>query len=443
MSDFVFKALEAQQKETGTAYYVCRPCQSFAARVQHQLGEQNKKNEEVERKVKENEEKINKNTSEINGLRDEMKRLAERMDTEKENRDDKLMEELQEREVRRLNLVVHGVEEPPENIRINRDRQEMDRNKCDELFRTMRARTKKEDLKFCRRIGEKGQNPRPMVIGMENEEEKRHVLARSRNLLGTRFQDISFVPDLTRRQREMEDKMKRDAEEKNKYLTSEDLANNLRWIVVGKRGEKRSIKGVERPMRGGGQFGRNGGLRGGDEWWGNGPGGQGELQHRGGGPGGANGGQGGSQLAVPQPGTFRTNSDRQSINQAQDQPFNHSGGQNGQWQTGNNGSSYQGPSGRWQGGNDCQHCQWRPSNRGGHWTNNGEQYSSRSGQAQENYRAGEMSQQDTSVRNRTGNSTQLAGNDVMRDRADSRADKRPRDQNAYMEEEPARSRGRY
>ena len=64
MTDTTFKALEAQQKETGTAYYVCHPCQSFAARVQHQLGEQSKKNDETERKVAENVEQTKKNSME-------------------------------------------------------------------------------------------------------------------------------------------------------------------------------------------------------------------------------------------------------------------------------------------------------------------------------------------------------------------------------------------
>ena len=60
MSDTAFKALETQQRETGTAYYVCRPCQSFATRIQHQLGEQSKKNAETEKRVLENSEKITK-----------------------------------------------------------------------------------------------------------------------------------------------------------------------------------------------------------------------------------------------------------------------------------------------------------------------------------------------------------------------------------------------
>ena len=49
------------------------------------------------------------------------------------------------------------------------------------------------------------------------------------------------MPDLTRKQRELEDKLRRDAEERNKFLTREDQDNNLRWMVIGRRGEKRLI----------------------------------------------------------------------------------------------------------------------------------------------------------------------------------------------------------
>jgi hypothetical protein len=104
-------------------------------------------------------------------------------------------------------------------------------------------------LRFCRRIGEKSAEPRPMVIGLETEEEKRHILARARNLQGTQFQDISVVPDLTKKQRAKEAKMKQEAEERNKSLTTEECNRNEKWLVVGRRGEKRLIKGIERDIQ--------------------------------------------------------------------------------------------------------------------------------------------------------------------------------------------------
>ena len=270
MSDTVFKSLEAQQKEGGTAYSVCRPCQNFAQRVQHQLGETNKRQQETDKKVMENSENIQKNTAEIEKLRQDMNKMSEKSSKEQETRDDRICEEMQEREVRRMNLILHGVEEPSENLRANRERMERDKEMCEEIFRTMKARTKKEDIRFCRRIGERRKEPRPIVLGMQTEEEKRHILSKSRDLQGTRFKNVSIVPDLTKKQRETEEKMKTEAEARNKNLSREDMDGGIRWQVIGRRGEKRIIKGPVREY----QYGTNAGLRGGDEWWGQGPGGE-------------------------------------------------------------------------------------------------------------------------------------------------------------------------
>jgi hypothetical protein len=83
---------------------------------------------------------------------------------------------MQEREVRRMNLILHGVEEQPNDVKGNRERIERDKDRCKKIFLAMRARTRRDDIRFCRRIGERGDDPRPIVIGLENEEEKRHVL---------------------------------------------------------------------------------------------------------------------------------------------------------------------------------------------------------------------------------------------------------------------------
>jgi translation initiation factor IF-2 len=72
------------------------------------------------------------------------------------------------------------------------------------------------------------------------------ILERARALRGTRYDNISVVPDMTKMQRQAEDKLAREADSRNNRLTTEDRDRNLKWLVVGKRGEKRLIKGTER-----------------------------------------------------------------------------------------------------------------------------------------------------------------------------------------------------
>jgi hypothetical protein len=57
------------------------------------------------------------------------------------------------------------------------------------------------------------------------------------------------VPDLTKKQRAREARMKQEAEDRNKKLTAEERNRNEKWLVVGRRGEKRLIKGIERDVQ--------------------------------------------------------------------------------------------------------------------------------------------------------------------------------------------------
>jgi hypothetical protein len=241
--------LEDQRKESGSTYWVCRPCQNFGQRIKHQFAESSKRQDENEKKTAENSKRIDGTERELENLRKQMEKLAEKIESEGGEREETLYDEMQEREVRRMNLILHGVEEQPDRIKNNRERLELDKERCEQVFVVMKARTKKEDLRFCRRLGEKSAEPRPIVIGLETEEDKRHILAKARNLQGTRFHDISIVPDLTKKQRSREARMKQEAEEKNKSLTAEEKSNNVKWMVVGRRGEKRIIKGVERDVQ--------------------------------------------------------------------------------------------------------------------------------------------------------------------------------------------------
>jgi hypothetical protein len=247
MPDNTFKHLDEQAKE-GTAFWVCRPCQSFGQRVQHQFAENNKRHDTTEKRVEANSRRIAETEKEMDKLKEALRKMEEKIGKDQGEREDNLCDEMQEREVRRMNLIIHGVDEP-NDVRGNREKIEKDKERCEKIFTAMKARTRKEDIRFCRRIGERGDDPRPMVIGLENEEEKRHLLGRARELRNTKYSDISIVPDLTRKQRNREARMKDEAEEKNKELTEEEKSKNIKWMVVGRRGEKRIIKGVERDQQ--------------------------------------------------------------------------------------------------------------------------------------------------------------------------------------------------
>jgi hypothetical protein len=88
-----------------------------------------------------------------------------------------------------------------------------------------------------------------VVVGLNSEEDRRMILSRTRQLRGGRYDNVAVVPDLTRMQRRGEDKLSNEAELKNRNLTADDREKGLRWMVVGRRGEKRLIKGTEREQQ--------------------------------------------------------------------------------------------------------------------------------------------------------------------------------------------------
>ncbi len=119
-----------------------------------------------------------------------------------------MCEELREREAKRRNIILHGLEEPSRKIKGNRDRMEDDLKACLKVLQETGTKFVREDMKCCRRIGERredGEKPRPVVIGLRWEVDKDYLLERTRKLKGTRFDYISIVADLTKRQRQEEE----------------------------------------------------------------------------------------------------------------------------------------------------------------------------------------------------------------------------------------------
>ena len=127
-----------------------------------------------------------------------------------------------------------------------RARAESDLKKLDLVFIAARANIPTKDaVNFCRRVGEKGEEPRPLVVGFHDETTKKKLLRVTKNLMNSQLSHVTIAPDLTKLQRKADDDLKTEAAERNKQLTAEDRSKNLQWLVVGQRGVRRLIKGVK------------------------------------------------------------------------------------------------------------------------------------------------------------------------------------------------------
>ena len=238
LSKEAIRGLEVQAKEVGLAYWACRACMNFNTKWNKQMSEVSKRQDETEARVESNSDRIDEVMKMTEELRQELRTQVKKTEGLQERMKKVMDSELREREARRLNLVIHGLLEPEDSLKDPKERMERDKEECERLFIAMKARTRYKAVRFCRHIGERGRDPRPVVFGVHSEEEKRHLLEKAKELRSTRYENVTIVPDMTKSRKRGEQKLREEADSRNELLTTEDRDKNLKWIVVGKRREE-------------------------------------------------------------------------------------------------------------------------------------------------------------------------------------------------------------
>jgi hypothetical protein len=233
-NDF-FKCLAEQYKATKRAYWACRACGNYAETMQHKLREIQEQATEAIRIGHENSEEITK----LKGMVEKERERADKAVTKLEK---EMQEEMTRREERRKNIILHGLQESTEGD--GKRRMEEDKRKLDDVFIILDVNVVAEnDVEFCRRVGEKSDRPRPLIVGFFMEWSKEIVMKHAKRLLNSNMSEVTIVPDLTDKQRRAERELESEAERRNREeLTEDDMAKNLTWRVVGKKGQKRLLK---------------------------------------------------------------------------------------------------------------------------------------------------------------------------------------------------------
>ena len=246
ISDDGYKFVSEQLQLTGVGYWACRACASYAVNMNRRLKQIEDKLEQCTKTVETNTEKIKEVEKKVDGISSELKKDGEKTAKLVKQGEANVYEELRERETRRLNVVFFGIAELEERGATGKDKLAWDRKSCSNIFEALRLDMGEDAVKFCRRVGEKGEGPRPLVAGLWTEADKAKLLKNAKKLEDTVFSDVSVGIDLTKVQREEEKEMKKEADRRNTQLAEQDKAKNLQWMVVGARGEKRIIKAVPR-----------------------------------------------------------------------------------------------------------------------------------------------------------------------------------------------------
>jgi hypothetical protein len=255
VSDDGFKFLCEQLQATGAAYWACRSCMAYSRAITQKVKEVERKLDEVQKDVKENTKHLEKVDQNVDDLKKELEKMKNQ---NKEQAGAYITaEEYREREARRMNIIMHRVKES--NTATAEERRLADLKECDAILHTIGLSHVRSEVKTCRRIGERGDVPRPMVVIMNQETARSAILAAAKKLRDTDYSDVSIVPDLTQQQRQEEAGLSEEAARRNREeLTTDDNQKNLTWQVVGQRGAKKLIKAITRTRIDYSQRGRGG-----------------------------------------------------------------------------------------------------------------------------------------------------------------------------------------
>jgi hypothetical protein len=95
--------------------------------------------------------------------------------------------------MRRKNVVMHRVEEAGADVKTMEERKKWDMLSCDNIFAALQLNMQAEQvIRFCRRIDEKGEGPRPLVVGFMIEGLKEDLMDSDVNVHKT---NSFFRPD--------------------------------------------------------------------------------------------------------------------------------------------------------------------------------------------------------------------------------------------------------
>ena len=170
---------------------------------------------------------------------DKVKADKENMKKETES---SVFRELNEIKARKKNLVFHGIPEAEASLAA-KDKKDQDMTELVEVLSKIDVTIDVDsDVKACIRIGQKNNEEpdktRPLLIVFDKEDIRDSILKNARKLADTAYNDISIVPDLTKKQRIEESKLRKEADEKNQNM-DEETAKNWIYRCIGPRGEQR------------------------------------------------------------------------------------------------------------------------------------------------------------------------------------------------------------
>ena len=249
MNDETFSVLDLQNTETGQCFWSCKSCCSYALKFDKRMRDVEKRVQVLEHKFPNLEVDVETAKGDIESLKTTTSKLATNAAENQAVPDElatSIFEEIRERESRQCNIIIHNLPEPEREGADNKQRIQIDKDKVQELCDVMDAAVNIDNsARFAKRLGpldEDSTSPRPLLVGFKTKDNRDAVLDKS-SLLAEKddpWCNVNVVMDLTKTQRKEEKNLRDEATQRNAEL-SED-AENWKWKVVGRRGERKVVK---------------------------------------------------------------------------------------------------------------------------------------------------------------------------------------------------------
>jgi hypothetical protein len=183
--DDIYKCVDQHFKDHGYTFWNCQPCSSYAKGITARMREIEGWLEEVERCQDKQDDRMKKMNWRMTRVEGSVNKLASKINDVAESSGENVFQELHERNVRRYNIVFYGVDEAEGDRPSVEEKREWDAKSCQNIFDALKLRLKASSLRYLRSIGEKGDKPSPLLVGMRSSEDKEILLDNAKFLRDT------------------------------------------------------------------------------------------------------------------------------------------------------------------------------------------------------------------------------------------------------------------
>jgi hypothetical protein len=176
--------------------------------VNNQFKDMNKRIGEVSARTEATMKKVEERMAEVGKVKGAVVKMVKLEQMEKRLEDHGCARKW-EREIRRLNLVLHKVGVPSQRIWDGRKVESHDKKSCVTIFKAAKITTSEDIQVLQQDWGEKG-------TSLKSEDVKRNLLEKASDLQKTNYKDVIIGPDMALRQSQEEKRMREEVDRRNK-----------------------------------------------------------------------------------------------------------------------------------------------------------------------------------------------------------------------------------